>query len=356
MNRIFIKYIVLLIFLFGSNNVKSQPIPPLGKVWLPVSELTDEFNDTSLDRSKWLNHHPYWLGRQPSQFDTNNVSIHNGYLILKSTVSNYDSIGFWIASSCVTSNTKAMQPGYYSESRIKCPALSMTGSFWFQGSYSEIDVAENFGAPTSILYEGYETHMNSTLHYFVGGFANDIYTQWSASILQPSCADTFFTYGVWWEDSITIILYLNGQQVHTSTPAGSFNENMYMFFDMEAYNWGIGLPTITSLDDSTRNTQYVDWVHTYKLGPETNSSLTPNTVEIDKSIYLYPNPTSGSFYINQDENITVEIYTMTGILICIKQINGRKLIQTDNLSTGVYIVRIRNKNSTITQRLIINKK
>ncbi|MFZ4546161.1 MAG: carbohydrate binding domain-containing protein [Bacteroidales bacterium] len=45
----------------------------------------------------------------------------------------------------------------------------------------------------------------------------------------------------------------------------SFNENMQVFFDMEAYTWGIGLPTIASLDDNTKNTQYVDWIHTYML-------------------------------------------------------------------------------------------
>jgi hypothetical protein len=265
MNTLYLKFVILQILFFVSINLISQPTPPKGQVWIPVSELTDEFNESSLDRNKWLDYHPYWKGREPSQFDPENVSVSEGCLKLKSIVSNYSQSGNWIASSCVSSKTKAMKQGYYSEARIKCPELSMTGAFWFQGNYSEIDVIENFGAPTAIEYAGYETSMNVNTHYFAGGWDNDIETPWSDKILQASCANSFFTYGVWWKDQTTIIFYLDGMPVHTATPGGLFDEDMYMFFDMEAFSWGIGLPTISSLDDSTKNTQYIDWVRTYKL-------------------------------------------------------------------------------------------
>jgi hypothetical protein len=355
MNRIEIKYFILIIFIFNSFRTKSQPIVDSNYYWEIVPELTDEFNETVLDKQKWFNYLPYWSGREPSQFDTNNVTVSEGCLRLKSTVSNYNQTGNWIASSCVTSKTKAMRPGYYSEAKIKCPKLSMTGAFWFQGLYSEIDVIENFGAPTAAKYAGYETYMNTNTHYFVGGFVNDKYTQWSASILQPSCADTFFTYGVWWKDPATIIFFLNGQEIHTSKPAGSFNENMYMFFDMEAFSWGIGLPTIESLDDSTRNTQYVDWVRTFKLVPKSNSTLVPDILNTDNCSYLYPNPTSAGFRINQEEKIQLEIYTIKGILVLRKQIIGKESIPTSNLPAGLYFVKIINGNSTSTRRLIINR-
>jgi hypothetical protein len=256
-----------------SYTVKSQPTAPIGQHWTGVSELTDEYNGTLLDMQKWLNYQPYWAGREPSQFDTNNVSVSGGNLILLSRVTNHDKKGNWIASACVTSKTKAMKPGYYSEARVKCPDMSMTGAYWFQGNYSEIDVVENFGAATAQKYANYATYMNSTLHYFKDGWARDKAEQWNGNVLPTSCADTFYTYGVWWKDSTKVIFYLNRKEVHTSKTGGSFDENMYMFFDMEAFDWGIGMPTVASLDDNSKNKQYVDWVHTYKLEKDNDKSV-----------------------------------------------------------------------------------
>ncbi|GEM_PF-5789526 len=254
-----------LFILFISFVSYAQPDASPEKHWVKVEELTDEFEGSELDDSKWLNYHPYWAGRPPSTFKRENVSVSGGFLKLKSTVANYDQQGNWVHSACVSSKTKAMKPGYYSEARIKCPTLSMTGAYWFQGSYSEIDVIENFGAPTAPAFAGHETHMKTNLHYYKDGWENDVSTPWEGDILEPACNETFFTYGVWWKDAETVIFYLDGKEVHTSKTGGPFNENMYMFFDMETFTWGVGLPTIESLEDSTKNIQYVDWVRTYKM-------------------------------------------------------------------------------------------
>lgn len=343
--------VILSILFFSSLFAKSQPPVIPNSNWEVVTELTDEFNDTELDNEKWLNYQPYWSGREPSQFDTKNVSVSDGYLKLKSTVSNYEQTGNWIASACVSSITKAMQPGYYSEARIKCPELSMTGAFWFQGSYSEIDVIENFGAPTAPEYAGFETSMNTTLHYFADGWENVEMVQWFGDILPTSCADTFYTYGAWFKDSTTVIFYLDGQEVHTSKPSGYFKENMHMFFDMEAFSWGVGFPTIESLDDPTKNTQYVDWVHTFKFVSTTGIH---DITGSDKDIYAYPNPTSGSFQINQEGEAQVEIYTLNGALVLRKQIAEGETIYTGDIPVGFYVVKIINSTLTTTCKLIIN--
>lgn len=272
------KFLIYSIFIFIGLSAIAQPTPPTDKAWVSISELTDEFNTTSLDNAKWLNYHPYWTGRAPSYFDSNNISVANGNLRLKSTVANYNQTGNWIKACCVASKTKAMKVGYYSEARIKCPKMSMTGAYWFQGSFSEIDVIENFGAPTAANYAGHDRHMKTNTHYFKNGWANDVVTPWSGNILPTSCADDYYTYGVWWKDTRTIVYYLNGTAVRTTTLNNDFNEDMYMFFDMEAFDWGIGFPTIASLDDATKNTQYVDWVRTYMLvnnSPITNIISNP---------------------------------------------------------------------------------
>lgn len=241
------------------------PPAPLGVRWVPVAALTDEFDGDTLDDGKWVPYHHYWNGREPSQFNRANVSVTGGNLKLKSTVADVSQTGNWVSSACVSSRAKSMKRGMYSEARIRCPTLSMTGAYWFQGSYSEIDVIENFGAPTGAGYEDYDRRMMTNLHYFAGGWANDVPTPWEKTDLDPPVDEAFWVYGVWWKNSREVVFYLNGEPVHTSRAAGDFDEDMYLFFDMETFHWGIGLPTLESLQDDRKNTQYVDWVRTYEL-------------------------------------------------------------------------------------------
>ena len=78
---------------------------------------------------------------------------------------------------------------------------------------------------------------------------------WEADIIHPACNLAYHVYGVWWKDERTIVFYLDGKAVHTSLAGGDFSEPMYMFFDMEVFDWGVGIPTVESLNDSTKNTQ-----------------------------------------------------------------------------------------------------
>lgn len=260
-----LKFSMMVGLLFVVSQIFAQPLLESNQKWVKVESLSDEFNEDQLDDDKWIPRHTFWAGREPSQFKEDNVSVKDGFLKLKSTVANYEKNGNWVHSACVSSKTTAMKRGYYSEARIKCPELSMTGAYWFQGAYSEIDVIENFGAPTGEKYQGHETHYKSNLHYFKDGWKNDKSTPWEAPIVLPPCHEAFHVYGVWWKDENTVIFYLNGKEVHTSKTGGAFLEDMYMYFDMETFNWGVGLPTIESLDDPNKNTQYVDYVRTYKL-------------------------------------------------------------------------------------------
>jgi len=214
-----------------------------------------------------------------------------------------------------------------------------------QGSCSEIDVIENFGAPTAPAYAGYETHMMTNLHYFKDGWANDKTTPWEAAIIKPACDKDFFTYGVWWKDSVTVIFYLDGKAVHTSKPGGLFKENMYMFFDMETFIWGIGLPTIESLDDSTKNTQYVDWVRTYKLVDlKTSSNL--QKLPDENRVNIFPNPVTGSSFNIQvegeTEDFTVKISDLNGKVFFEKN-SFEKLVSIDRnvfTSKGIFLVNV----------------
>jgi hypothetical protein len=338
----------------GLQNLQAQPTPPSGKKWVAVATLSEEFNGAGLDGNKWMPRHPYWNGREPSQFVPANVSVSGGNLRLKSTVKNTSQQGNWVNAACVTSNTKAMKKGYYSEARIKCSNISMTTAFWFQGKYSEIDVIENFGQPTGANYKTHNTHMKTNTHYFPNGWANDKSTPYDRTGLSPTVGNGYYTYGVWWKDSRTIVFYLNGQAVKITTTGGNFDEDMYMFFDTEVFSWGIGLPTIASLNDNTKNTGLIDWVHTYRLDNATAKSevqtLSKDKItdseSVETKIQMYPNSAKDFVTITGlTAGDDIEITTISSGVSVYK--NNAKLpeetISISFLKSGLYVVTIAGK-------------
>ena len=260
MSQIKFLRIISFVFILVVQSFAEPPAPPAGKMWVQVDKHSDEFNGSSLDGNKWMNDHPYWNGREPSQYNTNNVSVADGNLKLRSTVANANQVGNWVYSACVTSKNRDCNVGYY-ESRIKASLLSMTTAFWFQGQNTEIDVIENMGACEANSNIDWTMRMNT--HYFANGWNNDIKTP--ESWRMPSKAgDEYHTYGVWWRNQNSIWMYHNDEKIVEITPGGPFNEPQYMFFDTETFTWD-GLPTLASLNDPNKNAMLVDWVRAWKL-------------------------------------------------------------------------------------------
>ncbi len=154
MKKIVVLSLLSCLFAVISN---AQPLAPEGYKWDLVKELSDEFNQKSLDTEKWNDSHPGWRGRTPSHFKRENVSLAYGMLLLKNTsmVDSKDEVkdtvrDAWINSAAVSSKKRIAQPGWYYETRMKASDISMTSSFWFRmGDYSEIDVIEHIGNPTN---------------------------------------------------------------------------------------------------------------------------------------------------------------------------------------------------------------
>ena len=72
-------YIALLLILSMGMALKADPPkPPLGKRWVINPHFSDEFNGTQLDNTKWYDHHPKWMGREPGLFLPSQVSVKNG--------------------------------------------------------------------------------------------------------------------------------------------------------------------------------------------------------------------------------------------------------------------------------------
>ena len=261
-----IPFVTLLsiLMIMSTHSLADPPEPPAGKHWEPVPELTDDFD--SFDSNKWQKGHPYWNGRPPSQYNNNNISYANGNLKLHMTVKDASMQGNWIWAACVTSRTKAFKQGMYSECEVKIADQCASTAYWMQGNYSEIDVIESFGTVKVESYRYLDYSMFTHTHYFINGWNNDQVTDnTTPNPGNARNADSYFTYGVWWKDSRNITFYRNGEVATSATTKGDFNENMYMFFDMEAMPWGPGLPTVSDLQDNSKNTSYFKYVKTWRL-------------------------------------------------------------------------------------------
>lgn len=73
---------------------------------------------------------------------------------------------------------------------------------------------------------------------------------------------------------------------------------------------------------------------------------------------IYPNPASQFLNINYRGNskVVFELYSITGSLILQKEIfNSEQVFFTDNISNGLYIVKLKKGNNIITKKIIINK-
>ena len=244
-----------------------RPKPPEGYVWLLNDGLSDEFDEPKLDGKKWFPLHPYWGGRLPSQFISDNVTMDHGHLILRSTARpriETDGVakigGISVNAACLSSAEASASYGYY-EARFRASRLSMSSSFWMQGKYSEIDIAEQMGAPLKSPEEAYYLHANT--HFFKDSWKNDKNTRikWR---MPRGAADVDHTYGAWWKDEDTVWFYCDGKEVAKIKTGGKFLEPMYLFFDTEVFV-DAGLPTDKSLKDALSNGMSVGWVRAWKL-------------------------------------------------------------------------------------------
>ena len=339
MSQIKFLWTITFVFILVIQSFAEPPAPPAGKMWVQVEKHSDEFNGSSLDGNKWMNYHPYWNGRPPSQYNRENVSVEDGNLLLRSTVANANQQGNWVWAACVTSKNRDCNIGYY-EARIKASRLSMTSAFWFQGKYTEIDIIENIGASTANSELDWLMRMNT--HYYPNGWNNDINTPEKWPMPTKSCAE-YHVYGVWWRNENSIWMYHNNEKVVEIKPGGAFDEPQYMFFDTETFEWD-GLPTLASLRDSDKNTMYVDWVRAWKLE--------------DDNTPIVNNPNRLNALNNLQGKGIIEICDIRGRVIrTISSWNVGEMKQllrnqAGSLPAGLYFYRFITGNMTVVQKNI----
>lgn len=280
------KLLFILCLLTNLSILFAQIKAPEGKSWELIDGLSDEFDGKSLNKKKWIadpEGHPDfgWIGRPPALFKESSINVKNGQMTievgaLKKTYvshkykkpSTYNYYGGIIRAS------KAISYGHYFESKFKMSKTEMGGGFWLMsrgicGKKHEIDITESIGSVSPLAQEWgkkWDKIMHSNT-IFRETKCNKAERDQGMILPEVKNSEKFYTYGCWWKSPTELLFYLDGKHVYTLNPPAEFDQQMFIHFSIEAYDWN-PIPKdggkVASANKKDR-TAYIDYIRTYKL-------------------------------------------------------------------------------------------
>ncbi|MDV7185911.1 glycosyl hydrolase [Lutibacter sp. TH_r2] len=277
--------LTLIAFLLVCSYSIAQPKVE-GKVWDKVNELSDEFNGNEIDEAKWnlgpdghseLN----WKGRVPALFQKESFGIDNGYLTIEvgklpkpvKFKSNNKTITYKYHGGILRSFVST-SIGHYYECRMKMNKTEMGGGFWLchKGTCEnkhEIDITESVGQLTEKTHKwayDWDQIMHSNAIHRESACNKSVRDQ--KKMAPPTKnSERFYTYGFYWKSATELLFYLDGEYVYTLTPPVPFDQDLFLQFSIEAYDWnpipeeGSKVATASKEDRTT----YIDYIRVYKL-------------------------------------------------------------------------------------------
>ncbi|TGV00788.1 family 16 glycosylhydrolase [Flavivirga rizhaonensis] len=235
--------------------------------WVLNKEISDEFEGTSIDTTKWFvegqnGDYYIWKGRAPSQFVPHNVIVEEGKLKLRTqwepdyefakesyadgahndTYGVHEGKPMPVTTAGIVGKKRFLNG--YMEVKSKAGHAAITAAFWAIGYEQELDVYEQLAAPK--IDGSIKANTNRTAVH-----------DWSPPAVRPTkvfgydetlpytTSDDFHIYGVeWGEDYLKI--YRNGKFVHgfTQDELGTdwvLNNPMEVWLDSEIFKW-LGVP------------------------------------------------------------------------------------------------------------------
>ncbi|MEM6886440.1 MAG: family 16 glycosylhydrolase [Verrucomicrobiota bacterium] len=255
------------------NEGSALPEAPEGKQWLPVPELTDDFD--RWDDTKWKKW--IWDYDVPMKIVPENSGVKDGNLWIKATLD--EGAERWFRSSRVASHAQIKFPMYI-ECRMKNAHISAYTTFWLNNGNAqnrdEIDVCENNSKPSMSGKEQEDRPYTMYSQYFIvvdgdedrnkGNFDNR-----KLSDDNPAKGvkwnEDYQVFGAWWIDEHTVQFYINGEPTGRVTSKRKFTRKQNVIWDLWSgdVHWVGGLPPKSDLLNDDINTMYVDWVRTYRL-------------------------------------------------------------------------------------------
>lgn len=89
--------------------------------------------------------------------------------------------------------------------------------------------------------------------------------------------------------------------------------------------------------------------------PGNTMILNVENVVVDNDVDVYPNPANDVVYIKGDDIQYVEIYNSIGIKVLYKNVNSSETIDIASFASGMYFVRVVDRNGNIATRKIVKK-
>ncbi len=221
----------------------SLPTIPNPEGWVYSVEHSDEFEGASLDKTKWHDHNPGWLGREPAQFLPKNVRVEGGQLILSShreEPTNPPTDKYHTFTSAAVQSVDTLHYGFY-EIRAKASNSAISSAFWLYvndtARQEEIDIFEICGRHDTD--KSYEDTYFATAHYLV--FAENIHEKRTVSYRSGfRLADEYFVAGLEWNKD-EIIWYFNGEEIQRAKNE-YWDDPETVNFDSETFPSWWGLP------------------------------------------------------------------------------------------------------------------
>jgi hypothetical protein len=326
MKSIATKFLTLGVFLGLSTINRAQaPEPEAGFRWVLNPTYSDEFNGTTLDKTKWRDTYNGWKGRAPAKFDPSTVSVTGGNMVIRNKPLDVADGAYTIAGGAVQSLTQNASFGYY-ECRFKASKIAMSTTFWMYNSkqnligvnklsggidcpkdaYSqELDICESIGGVFSGSSK-FRTDMNFNTHYrhvncngdpekFYSAGNNAVEGNGSASNskLSSESWQDYHTYGCYWKSPEVCEFYADANlagivKTRTDVVDNPFNRAMGINMVTETYDWAKPYPTNAQLNDNSINASYYDWIRAYTLVPVDqvdNSGYNPSIYQ-EKSAHI----------------------------------------------------------------------
>jgi len=230
--------------------------------WTKIEDLSDEFDENSLDASKWRPDYPGFKGRFPSKYSAGNITISDGQLNLvmrrNSSTNATEKTNAIQYTSAVVSSTHLAFYGYY---EVMARAMNSAGSssFWFHRSETpheknEIDVFEIGGKSP-----GFDRKLNMNLHVWETPTEKRHWNIGGSWIGPWRFADAFHVFGLEWNEN-EIKYYVDGMIVRRVKNT-NWHVPLHMNFDSETMPTWFGLPE----DGDLPSTFSIEYVRAWRL-------------------------------------------------------------------------------------------
>lgn len=259
-----------------TGNQPCGPETPQG-TWALREDLSDEFDGSSIDASKWNTHFPGWNGRAPGANSAQNVASSNGVLGL---YGRYDptfdfpqndagcSCDYQDFTTSVLMSKFTVNQGRL-EVRAKAAPASFLSSFWLQSNSSEIGIFESVGA--SSINQSSMHYVDTSVHCFSISSTESSVIR-THTLGNNIVATDYHVYGLEWLDN-SIRYYIDDTVVRTSTLDDCNNSPHHVVLSLETVE-SAGYPNRQGLAETGPVAFEVDYVRIWEL-ESTQPTSTP---------------------------------------------------------------------------------